>query len=316
LKIVSIDDSKINNAVIEYAIDAIADEKGLKYSIKSFTNPIEGLEYLKNNKIDILFLDIMMPEMDGFELLAHLRKYDNDIYVCIVTALKDKDTKKEAKELGANGYISKPYDDDEIKLVIEEYLKNKEENQEGTEENVEDDGFDEFIDFDEEFDDGFPEEKEVVNHLNSSHNTVIDAESFMKKIEDSFGSNIRFTLTEIETVLKDIESLQFFDAESMLEIKSEILSILESIQDIINSVSDFGLEDMSNVVVELVDTFIKAGWEVDNLEKLNLASLYVKSILDDFKNWLNEIFIQKTANNINYANASFYNSVLTLKTLL
>jgi len=310
-KIVSIDDSRVNNAVIDYAIETVADEKNLGYCLEVFTNPLEGLDYLKNNKVDLLFLDIMMPGMDGFELLAHLREFDKDIYVCMVTALKDEEIKREAKELGANGYISKPYDDIEIKRAVEEALLHTEAIHNELE-NSEHDGF---IDFDEEFEDDFFDEKEVVAHLNSTHNDVISAESFMKKIEDSFGENLRFTLMEIETVLEAINSLQFFDGESMIEEKAEILSILESLQDIVNSVSDFGLEDMSNVMVDLVDLFIKLE-DIDDFEKLNLAGLYMKSIIDDFKSWLNEIFILKTANNINYANASFYNSVLTLKASL
>ena len=310
-KIVSIDDSKVNNAVIGYAIEAVANEINLEYHLETFTNPLNGLNYLKNNKSDLLFLDIMMPNMDGFELLAHLREFNKNIYVCMVTALKDEDSKREAKELGANGYISKPYDDIEIKRAVKEALSHKE----ALQNDDEDYELDEFIDFDEEFEDSFSDEKEAISHLNSTHKDVISAESFMAKLEDFFGENLRFTLTEIETVLEDINGLQFFDGESMIEESAEILSVLKNLQDIIDSISDFELEDMSNIIVDLIDTFIKLK-ELDNTEKLNLAGLYMKSIIDDLKDWLNEVFIAKTANNINYANASFYNSVITLKTLL
>ena len=70
-----------------------------------------ALEKLKEHPVDLIFLDLMMPEMDGLTFLG-LKRDDprfNSIPVIVCSALGEKDTVDKAKDLGAKAYIMKPF---------------------------------------------------------------------------------------------------------------------------------------------------------------------------------------------------------------
>ena len=71
----------------------------------------EGMEKLQNNKFDLLILDLMLPDKDGFEVLRELREDPRfaTLPVIILSALADPDTISRGLELGADGYLTKPY---------------------------------------------------------------------------------------------------------------------------------------------------------------------------------------------------------------
>ena len=58
--------------------------------VECLSNPIEALEYLKNNRVDVLLLDFFMPEMNGDEFISELRKFDNETVVILRTGYSDK----------------------------------------------------------------------------------------------------------------------------------------------------------------------------------------------------------------------------------
>jgi putative two-component system response regulator len=85
-------------------------------------NGMEAIEAIKNNKVDILLLDIIMPVMDGIETLKVIRSDENmkDIPVIVLTT---DDTKKgKAFEAGANEFIFKPIKENEVIQKIEKLL--------------------------------------------------------------------------------------------------------------------------------------------------------------------------------------------------
>lgn len=88
-------------------------------------NGKEGLNILKNNIPDIIFLDNMMPVMDGLSFLRTLRKEEkyNDIQILVVTANDDSDVVREMIQMGISDYILKPIDTEltikRIKIVID-----------------------------------------------------------------------------------------------------------------------------------------------------------------------------------------------------
>lgn len=83
--------------------------------IQTFTNPEQGLEYIKNNSIDCLFLDIQMPTMDGFQFLETVKK--RDFAVVITTAYDEYGIK--ALKNNAQDYLLKPVDSDDLAKTIE-----------------------------------------------------------------------------------------------------------------------------------------------------------------------------------------------------
>ena len=80
------------------------------YEVLLAQSGIEALRIAEERKPDVILLDIMMPVMDGYEVLARLRSNDTtkDIKVVMVSALGGKIDIKNAMDLGADGYITKP----------------------------------------------------------------------------------------------------------------------------------------------------------------------------------------------------------------
>lgn len=70
----------------------------------------QALEILKNQTIDVVLLDIMMPEIDGIEVCRQIKSHPKTegISIVMVTALSDPENKEQALKAGANGYLTKP----------------------------------------------------------------------------------------------------------------------------------------------------------------------------------------------------------------
>jgi len=83
-------------------------------------NGVEALDICKKEKPDLLLLDIIMPEMDGIEVLKNLSPSQK---VVMVTAIGQDAVLKEATALGAKGYIIKPFDSKQIIAEVEKNLK-------------------------------------------------------------------------------------------------------------------------------------------------------------------------------------------------
>lgn len=93
--------------------------------IATATNGREGVEKFNSlkGKIDLITLDITMPEMDGLEVLKKIHQLDPDVVIIMVTALGTADAVKEAIKFGAKGYIVKPLDRNKVLERIGQILK-------------------------------------------------------------------------------------------------------------------------------------------------------------------------------------------------
>ena len=79
------------------------------YSSQCFDNGHDALDYLENNKVDLVLLDVGLPDMSGFDVLRKVRT-KSDLPVVIISARDDESDQVLALEgLGANGYITKPF---------------------------------------------------------------------------------------------------------------------------------------------------------------------------------------------------------------
>ncbi len=83
---------------------------------KEFENPIDSLKYLQENKVDVVFLDINMPELDGMNLGKILTKLNPNIKIIFITAYRDYAA--EAFEIKAFDYLLKPYSEKRITEVL------------------------------------------------------------------------------------------------------------------------------------------------------------------------------------------------------
>ncbi|ARN55843.1 response regulator [Sedimentisphaera salicampi] len=96
------------------------------FAVDSTESGFQCIEMVKRNKYDLVYLDIMMPEIDGFQVCAKIKEINENIPVILVTALSDSDYLRKGFEAGAIDYIRKPVDDLELKARTNNILKNKE----------------------------------------------------------------------------------------------------------------------------------------------------------------------------------------------
>jgi DNA-binding response OmpR family regulator len=92
------------------------------YKIIKYTSAIDAIQYLQSHEVDLILLDIMMPELDGWEACKIIRK-KWDYPIIMLTALTEKPDVVKGLSMGADDYISKPFDGDELIARIEANLR-------------------------------------------------------------------------------------------------------------------------------------------------------------------------------------------------
>jgi len=86
----------------------------LGYQVTTTLSSIEALELLKTKHYDLVFLDLLIPELDGAELFSHIRQMDRKIPVAIITGYPDSDMMSRAMEYGPFTVLKKPFTSDDI----------------------------------------------------------------------------------------------------------------------------------------------------------------------------------------------------------
>jgi len=89
------------------------------YRVSSVTCGAEALEYLQENKADLVLCDVLMPEMDGFAVLKNIKREYPWINVVMVAANGDASAVRWAFRLGADEFITKPFEAQDLGLIIE-----------------------------------------------------------------------------------------------------------------------------------------------------------------------------------------------------
>jgi DNA-binding response OmpR family regulator len=117
-KILLIDDSSVNNLLLQNVLE---DEK---FIVLVAFNGKEGLDIIKREKPDLILLDIMMPRMDGIEVLQKIISDESTskIPVIMLTAKTDKADRQISLEMGAADFITKPVNIDELLSKINAIL--------------------------------------------------------------------------------------------------------------------------------------------------------------------------------------------------
>lgn len=118
-KILIIDDVVENIKLIEECL------KSEGFQFIHSNNPINGFELAKIEKPDLIILDIMMPQFDGFELCHMLKNSNNttDIPIIILSALNNSENIKKGLEAGATDFIAKPFDCIELQARVQSTLR-------------------------------------------------------------------------------------------------------------------------------------------------------------------------------------------------
>jgi len=93
-----------------------------EYDVVHCINGIEGLEAFKNEHFDLCLFDVMMPEMDGFTLAEKVREINQKVPLIFITAKSMKEDMVHGFEIGADDYITKPFDSEVLFYKIKALL--------------------------------------------------------------------------------------------------------------------------------------------------------------------------------------------------
>ncbi|MBR7060019.1 MAG: response regulator [Neisseriaceae bacterium] len=120
-KLMIVDDSNIIRNRIKRGYNASQFEL-----VGTATNGIEALDLFKKLRPEVITMDLTMPGMDGLECISRIIDIDPDVHILVVSALSDKATGIKALELGAQGFICKPFTDEQLiealnEVVLDDY---------------------------------------------------------------------------------------------------------------------------------------------------------------------------------------------------
>ena len=98
---------------------------GDEFQVESVQDGRQALSKVEENSYDVMILDVMMPNIDGLEVLRRVKETHPNVDVIMITGLSQIDTAVQAMKLGAFDYISKPFEPDELKLVVQRALERR-----------------------------------------------------------------------------------------------------------------------------------------------------------------------------------------------
>ncbi len=119
MRILVVEDEKdLNNIITKHL-------KKNNFSVDSVFNGEEALEYLEYGAYDLIVLDIMLPKLNGYEVVKKLRENKNETAVLMLTARDSIDDKIKGLDLGADDYLIKPFDFGELLARIRALVRRK-----------------------------------------------------------------------------------------------------------------------------------------------------------------------------------------------
>lgn len=119
-EVLVIEDDEITQMLIQRIM-----EREFDYKIVSFHNGLEGLEYARENKSRLIILDLMLPGMNGYEILKELResKIHDHTKIIIMSAKSRSEDIERGFELTADEYITKPFQKKEFVVRVRKLLR-------------------------------------------------------------------------------------------------------------------------------------------------------------------------------------------------
>ncbi|MDO8952794.1 MAG: response regulator [Draconibacterium sp.] len=125
MKILLVEDNLMNQKVVMYNL------KKLNCEITPVSNGKEALENFKNNSYDLVLMDIMLPEMNGYEITIEIRKFEklkeikNPVTIIALTANTYENDKEKCFGVGMNEYLSKPFSAQQLIKKIEKHIQSE-----------------------------------------------------------------------------------------------------------------------------------------------------------------------------------------------
>jgi two-component system response regulator PilR (NtrC family) len=118
-KILVVEDEKSMREVLKILLE------GENYEVMTASDGVEGLSSVEKDIFDLVITDMKMPKVDGFEVLKKIKEVSPDTIVIMITAFGTTETAVEAMKFGAYDYINKPFNIDEIRLIVKKAIEKK-----------------------------------------------------------------------------------------------------------------------------------------------------------------------------------------------
>ena len=117
MKMLIVDDSTVMQRKIQRSItlEQITD-------FLTASNGVEAINVFQQEMPELVTMDLTMPEMDGVECVQHLIAINPDALILVISSLSDKATTIQAMKNGAKGFLTKPFDDDQLNSALEQLL--------------------------------------------------------------------------------------------------------------------------------------------------------------------------------------------------
>jgi two-component system chemotaxis response regulator CheY len=117
MNVLVVDDSKTMIRILSNTLKRL----GI-VNFKTGLDGVEGLELFKNNKFDIVMTDWNMPNMNGLQLIKHIRELDKDIPIIMITTEGGKKEVITALKAGVNNYIVKPFTPEVLRRKLQDII--------------------------------------------------------------------------------------------------------------------------------------------------------------------------------------------------
>ena len=120
LKILVTDDSKMARKMVIKTLQEALDDKN--YEILEAQNGQESVDLYKEHNPNIVFMDLTMPVMDGFEALKRIKEFNENAKVVVISADIQKQAMDKVRELGALNFVKKPIDLKKMQQILNDVI--------------------------------------------------------------------------------------------------------------------------------------------------------------------------------------------------
>ena len=123
MKILLVEDNLLNQKVVLFNL------KKYNYKISAVTNGLDAIKAVKNEQFDLVLMDLMLPEMNGYETTYEIREYEKQtgaekpLPIIALTANTFDDDRNKCLDAGMNEYISKPFNAIQLIEKIEKFIQ-------------------------------------------------------------------------------------------------------------------------------------------------------------------------------------------------
>ena len=278
IKVMIVEDDPINVELLEELVKTyfLAIEND-SFSIDIANDGTEAVNLFTKNRHDIIFMDALMPNMDGFEATRSIRLCENinkdkEPIIIMVTSLDDKKSIDKGFLSGINWYISKPYNMDELEIILNDIVVQK-------------------------------------PYLQGHKKSIVDKKVTAKEFMDNFF--LEFSVHRLEKFNEQLVALlNKFDQTDDKVCLKEMAKIFGDYSRFLETAKEF--KKISLILFDLSEIFK----EIDNIENRDFFVDFMYKLLEDLDSFCKNIFLDQIAIDIHYLDESLISSILQLKAFL